>query len=1501
MPRPEAHAEAAVAPSGYQVFRGDQFFVLSDESYGSGATALVRIEAPAHLEGYSGVDIIVYRVDDPFQWLKKQKNLHRIELKGQYAGEGLANTLRYLWDSWYKKARYAWERLFASSARKKVTTEAPELKRHPRMNDATVFENNPQYKPLPGYKIVERFRYPLWKAKPIEPPKDLQLEGSSGNFIGISEGNVRVPIGKHKPGLYLVEAVIGSFRATTLVFVSDTIAVTKISSDQLMVWTVNRRTGKAVGGVKTAWTDGLGTLKSGTTDKNGALVLARKSPEHTYVVGRDQAGGVFISENFYYDSEIYNAKIYGFSDRPLYRPGDTVRLKFIGREFKDARRSVALAGGDLTLRVIDPNGVPLLSRTLKVSPDSGADTRFTLPANAVAGGYDLRFDYRGNTYGGAFRVAEYVKPHFEINLVAGKREFKTGEAITGKIILTYPDGKPVSRAAVQMTVKSQPLTMVENELRYSGQFPVKLDTEELDVRSDGTAAFTLPPADKPSRYIITLLANDDAAYRVKATKEILIERGAALYRLTAGRNFTAPGESVNYRFQTRAAGGSSPVKWEVMRLESQQKTEGTLNGSSNQFTVLFSQSGSYTVMLRDKNGSLLAAANHWVSGKGLQVVPGSIEIVFDKDSYLPGETAKALITFPEPVGEALLTLERDRVEKHALMTEGGSWIRPKKISAAQWQAEIRVGDNYAPNMTFSVLYCLHGDYVFQNRGLKVAQEAVALQFMPDKTTYQPGEKVTVEVVSSVKGKPVPAHVAVSVVDEMVYVLQPEIAPDMFDFFYHPRRNNVRTSSSLSFISYDMALSPLAVAPSRTNTGERVMKVLERPRRDNIDTAFWTPTLKTDRRGRARFSFVMPDALTRWRITGRATTTDGFVGQTTASIQSFKPLYLTWTGPVQYRRGDAPVVSVIAFNQTQQRIKADVSVSGGGLSLTRKLDLKPGPNYVSIPAKTIQDGPVTLALIQNGKTADRLTTFVSTRPDGWTGLRSLMVPVTKKNTPVALPADAVGIRVNFAGAGADHFNRIVDDLVEFPWGCVEQTASRLIPLSLAYQSMGAESGRTAERILPVLQSNRLRLAHMAGPEAVFGWWGDMTEGSALWTAYAYYADWYAGRALRVDLPAGHWAHVLDAYKKYSSREPLLHRALTLWFAAEMGLPVKTMLDGLQDEMKLFPPANRERTPSVESSPILAEPDQATGRQMAYVLIGHLASRQRRTLTPAASAAFESARNSLGASNLPVVKALLLMSSSGGRGGQSQAAQIDAVLAEVRQEMPTFDRALTLVWLQSALGGRPAGKPVSADLTGDWKMSTTETNTKVWRFTGVKLTNLILQAEPERPMTALIRYESTVSESPALPVGIDRKLYHLSFAKGSGYAAEPVKDGAALKSGQLYLEEITLTPREKRTFRYGLLEAPLPPGADVERTTWNMQIAGLGSQGPHRLEKTRHEPGQLSYSVPIDVLDKPVTVRHLLRFSQKGKFTLPPARFYRMYQPEQKAFVGGEKSRKTVEVF
>lgn len=101
------------------------------------------------------------------------------------------------------------------------------------MTAPTPYDAQPQYAPIPGLPLVSQFRYPLWDAKPIEPPQDVKLAGSSSEFINVVPGNVYIPLGKLKPGLYLVEALVGKYRATTVVFVSNSVAVSKVAGDEL--------------------------------------------------------------------------------------------------------------------------------------------------------------------------------------------------------------------------------------------------------------------------------------------------------------------------------------------------------------------------------------------------------------------------------------------------------------------------------------------------------------------------------------------------------------------------------------------------------------------------------------------------------------------------------------------------------------------------------------------------------------------------------------------------------------------------------------------------------------------------------------------------------------------------------------------------------------------------------------------------------------------------------------------------------------------------------------------------------------------------------------------------------------------------------------------------------------------------------------------------------------------------------------------------------------------
>ncbi len=1497
---------------------GTPFFLLSDASYGSDDIAMVRLEAqdPGQVAEYGGVDVYVYRVKKPLDFLKAQKNLHRIKAEASYTGAGLSNVLARTWDNWWTESRQAWRGLFSAEARQAITAQAPEVRTHPLSKQPTPYNLNPQYKPLKTHTLVDSFRYPVHAAKPIQPPAGVKLDGSSSEFIQVSQGNVMIPIGKREPGLYLVEAMVGDHRAVTLVFVSDSIAVTKVSSRQMLVWVADRRTGKPVDSAATAWSDGLGVLASGKTDAQGIVSFQREAPEKTYIYGEDAQGGVFVAENYYYDSEIYNTKMYAVTDRPLYRPGDTVFVKFLGRQFHSARQSAPIEEADLKLQVFDANGFPVAGQTLHMSPQTGGDTSFQLPDNAAAGGYELRFVYKGDTYGAAFRVAEYQKPHFEINVLPGKRDFKTNEEVKGQLQLVYPDGKPVANAKAELSVRAQRLTMIEGDLGYAGQFPLQLATATLTTDSAGTAAFSLPAAKEPSRYVLSVLATDGAAYRVRVNKEILVERSTSTYSLKSARAFSSAGDKVEFVWQAVATVSdgnktSVPTSWEWVRLENQAKEKGALPGG-DRFSLSFAQPGTYTVSLRDAAGNLVGAATHYVSGAGVGAPQGSIDMVFDKPGYKPGDTASALITFPQPVDQALFTLERDQVEKTALMAGAGDWVRARRISPTQWRAEIPVQEDYGPNITFSVVYVKGGDYVFQNLGLKVAQPRIRIAVTPDKPVYAPGDKVTLDLAAAIDGKPAAgAQLTVSVVDEMVYVLQPEIAPDVFDFFYHPRRNNVRTSASLNFIGYDLARPPTQAAmPRRSQTHERAIKLMERPRREDKDTAFWQPTVAVDANGHARVSFTMPDSLTRWRVTVRAASPSGIVGQSAAHVRSDKDFYVKWTSPNWMRSQDAPNASVAIFNQSNKEANLELSASGAGLKRRDSIRVKPGANFVSLPldAKVANAG-INLALTMGGKQVDALSVPLKIVPLHWQSLRSVSVPVTGKETVLKLPADAANVRLQFADGASAQFRRLMDDLIDYPYGCVEQTSSRLIPYSLALQSVLPTEERLAAQLTQRLHSHRFRLAQMAGPEATFGWWSTPgRDTDALITAYAYYADWHASRALKMTLPPGHFDRLLAVYRERGAQRSPWHRALILYWMQEMGLPVRSLAEALaEDAARVASTAAQGKPHSPLASMVLTDEENDVQAAMTRLLAAYVVRQAQGTVSPELGATLDAAAQRVQRAGLPLGEALLLMT------GRLPAQDAAGILEKVRAEGATIDRSLTLLWTYRALSGGRSGTRDSVlrsaisriELDAPWQPVETATGQRVFRWsTGTVPAAIKLATPPLSGLTAVAQFDSREPEKSSLPVQVTRRLYRLvrgelaEKSQTTSYNLQLLPADAVLRTDEVYLDEVVLTPASGSAMRFGIVEVPLPPGMTADRTTWGMAVRFPGKDAPEALERARYEQTPRGYAVPVDTLDGETVIRHLVRPGQTGKFALPPVRYYRMYQPGQKAFE--EKPRARIEI-
>ncbi len=1137
---------------------------------------------------------------------------------------------------------------------------------------------------------------------------------------------------------------------------------------------------------------------------------------------------------------------------------------------------------------------------------NGGDMQFRLPEVAASGGYSLKLRFEGEDYGAAFRVARFTKPHFEPQIIFDKPAYKVGEQVKGKVILTYPSGQPVVGAEVDLQLRSEQMTMFEASYSYLGAMPVELSTKAYKSNERGEIHFTLPPATKPSRYIASARAMDQGAFRVSTKKEILIEGYLETFVLTSDFSVTDPGKSINVQYVRRGSEvadvSQALAHWQAIRLEDRSVSFGNVKSvDRGEFSMKLDKPGHYVIRVVDVSGVTRATRSHIVIGPDLKSVTGQVEILADRESYSIGDRAKILLTFPFKADEALLTLERNDVYQHGRLSTSSKWFQATRVNDFQWKIDLPIREEHSPNIIFSVAYTRNGDFGFQNKGIVVKKPMIDIVFKTNKSSYAPGDKVIVEVEAKYESKAISALIAVGVVDEMIYVLQPEIAPAIGEFFHYQRRNQVRTSSSLSFYSFNPATSD--VATPKSETANRDLKLLqERARRDAKDTAYWNAKLKTDSNGKARFEFIMPDALTRWRITGRAIALNtgllGAVGESKAFLQSNKDIYLKWTGPTRFRNGDMPKPVMVAFNSSTKVVNAEVKLKGPSYSFTQKISVKPGANMVMLEKVPEQSQLLEAKVLVDGVTVDALEVKVDFISQAWMTQQSKFVRLSE-NEKLNLPANASHVKMKVLADSTFQFLRIADDLLEYPWGCVEQTSSRLIPLTMALKALQniGEAGPIIQDLKDRVSDERRRLIAMAGPKAVFTWWGSQTGDNLLLTAHAYHADWRASKLLGIEVPKANWEHLLEIYAANKS-ENFMDRAYALWVLARLNLPVGEQLKSLSAEILKAPLKLVDVGTDETSSLFMDRPEMDAN--LSLLILGSIALKANVELIPAAKSRLaELAKSSSGPSAYRA--AVLLYRVSAGLSSEKSketASEAEKILDHVKFETPTIDRAMTLAFIDQALPQSFELKATlkSIDPGAGWiKKNKGIFDSFVWNKSESFQSPQNLPKIPGA--VAEVIFDTPEAVKSNLGMQIDRKLFRIHMREsaesetGEVLEAVEVKAGEVLDTRALYVDELTVSPQGNTKGRFMLLEVPLPPGGEVDGTTWGLHFKNIEP----KFSDAKVSSTGLGYSIPIESLEKQEKFHQLVRFASRGVFHLPPARIFKMYRPVEHSYEGDSAKR------
>jgi uncharacterized protein YfaS (alpha-2-macroglobulin family) len=202
-----------------------------------------------------------------------------------------------------------------------------------------------------------------------------------------------------------------------------------------------------------------------TTDADGKTLLnpGDWDPQYRWMVIARSPGKsptFFNFQSYQIDSpRLENADqdlSYAISDRPLYKPGDTVHLKFFFRNvgyFQPNENKFANQPGILTLS--NGRGEEVIKiTTLKTDALGAAECEVIIPKDAVLGSWNASFRVGDQISASlALSVEEYRKPEYEVTVQAPEAPVKLGEKFTATIKATYFHGAPVRNASVEVTAK----------------------------------------------------------------------------------------------------------------------------------------------------------------------------------------------------------------------------------------------------------------------------------------------------------------------------------------------------------------------------------------------------------------------------------------------------------------------------------------------------------------------------------------------------------------------------------------------------------------------------------------------------------------------------------------------------------------------------------------------------------------------------------------------------------------------------------------------------------------------------------------------------------------------------------------------------------------------------------------------------------------------------------------------------------------------------------------
>jgi alpha-2-macroglobulin len=897
---------------------------------------------------------------------------------------------------------------------------------------------------------------------------------------------------------------------------------------------VDQETGQALPDTQVTLFNQGKPFAQGVTDAHGLFTAKGATPLESLVLGQHGADVALIDPTFYSSAAVSRA-VYLFTDRPVYRPGHQVHFKGILRTQEGSSYALPQASaGPVSVALLDPEGSVLDTLEVPLSAQGTFAGEFTLPDKAAsprAGLWRLRATLGGEHFDGEFKLKEFVKPEYRVELVLGRPSYLAGDTVSGSVNAHFFHGGAVKGAAVEYTVyKSRFFApelldaeaeafVSEGERASAGREIVTQGHGALDAQGVLPFSFATGKDAQDFTYSVEARVMAGAGKTVSASRAVDVTVGRFYLAARANKLVFEPGEQVRLAVRARDY-GERPVVTQVAlavalsRRDGARVVEGSLPPATVEVTAQpggvthtfeAKEPGAYLVTLtaKDDAGSRITTTVPFFvtrAGGDLPMAKGGLELYSSQASYRVGDEAVVLVRAPFDAASVLVTQEGlTLLDTQVLALSGYSALLRFRVTGAMSPTA------FVGAMAISAGRTFRRELVLQ---VPPVEKLLKVSVTPDRPEYRPGQEGTFTVaVKGFDGKPVAgAEVAVSIVDEAIYGVSPELTPQPGEFFFSPVRDNVRGSSSTTFRFYGYGRNvreKMSSLTLRGRTGFGDLKTLAaKVRREFKDTLLFAPSLTTGPDGTATLKVTFPENLTTWRATARVITADTRVGAGVGKARVHQDFQVRLAAPRFLRDRDQVLLGVLVDNATGAGGTATVTLDGTGLALKtrqRTLELPAGGQAVVAFAATVTGaGPVKLrASGALGTASDATEVELPALPHGAELEVAASGVLEADGAPLDLalevPASAargsVQVAVTASTGIGPAIESALDYLVGYPYGCTEQTLSRFIPDLVAvkaYQQLKLSSSRTAE--LPKMVAAGLaRLKLLQHEDGGWGWW------------------------------------------------------------------------------------------------------------------------------------------------------------------------------------------------------------------------------------------------------------------------------------------------------------------------------------------------------------------------------------------------------------------------------